>query len=552
MAGTLTAPPRPGLLRALGLGVTAPVAPRTLQAVVHVVLDLCSALVVSSIVVTFAVLAVVTLPVLPLSVLFFALLLTSSWALGHVERFRLAAITGVVLTSPHVRPAGRWNQRAWRWLRSAATWKELGYHLVQLPKAVVFATIVLGTWATGIALAALPFYVSHVPAERARIGWWRIHPGSEALLAGVAGVVVLFTAPWVTRGLSRLSIGMAAGLLSGGEAEALRARVADVEASRAEVVSAAEAERRRIERDLHDGAQQRLVALAMSLGMAKEKMDSDPAAARALVDEAHREAKNALVELRDLARGLHPPVLTDRGLHAAVAGLASRAPVPVDVDLRVTRRAPPSVEGIAYFVISEALTNMARHSGATRARVLVADEGTRLVVEVSDDGIGGASAERGSGLQGLADRVRAVDGTFRVTSPNGGPTTLRAELPLPAPGSALTPTAAEPPADTDPTAPQAPAATAPATDADVTMPQAPTDAGATTPQAPADADPTTSQARVDPTPPVDADAPVDADPSVDPASPADTTAATAPAPPAATAPPTATDPTPPPDTEGTP
>src|SRR5690606_14192282 len=141
--------------------------------------------------------------------------------------------------------------------------------------------------------------------------------------------------------------------------------------------------------------------------------------------------KNALVELRDLARGLHPPVLTDRGLAAAIAGLASRAPVPVEVDLRVARRCPPSIEGIAYFVISESLTNVARHSGARRARVRVDDTGPTLVVEVSDDGVGGARAERGSGLRGLADRVRAVDGTFVVTSPTGGPTTVRAELPLP-------------------------------------------------------------------------------------------------------------------------
>lgn len=431
-------PPRPGLGRALGLGVTAPVAPRTLQAVVHVVLDMFSALVTSSIVITVAVLTAVTLPIVPLSILMFGVLLVASWLFGHVERFRLAATTGVVLTSPHLRhPGAPWNSRAWRWLRSAATWKELGYHLVHLPKSLVFATVVLGTWATGFALATLPLYIDHVPAERARLLWWRIEPGGEAVAAGLLGLVVLFTAPWVTRGLSRLSIGMATGLLSGGEAEALRARVADVEASRAEVVSAADAERRRIERDLHDGAQQRLVALAMSLGLAKEKMDSDPAAAKALVDEAHREAKHALVELRDLARGLHPPVLTDRGLHAAVAGLASRAPVPVEVDLRVTRRAPPSIEGIAYFVISEALTNMARHSGATRARVLVADEGTRLVTEISDDGIGGASDTRGSGLRGLTDRVRAVDGTFLVTSPPGGPTVIRAELPLPSPGAAL-------------------------------------------------------------------------------------------------------------------
>ncbi|HEX7135039.1 MAG TPA: sensor histidine kinase [Iamia sp.] len=437
MTTALSPTSRPGLLRALGVGAAAPVAPRTLQALVHVVLDLFSALITSSILITLAVLAAVTLPIVPLSMVFFALLLVGSWLAGHLERFRLAATTGVVLTSPHRRHEGPLHRRTWRWLRSAATWKELGYHLIHLPKSIVFFAIVLGSWSVGLALVTLPLYVAHVPAERARLPYWHIEPGADAVVAGALGVVVLLTAPWVTRGLSRLSLGMAEGLLAGGETEVLRQRVATVEASRAEVVDAAEAERRRIERDLHDGAQQRLVALAMSLGMAKEKMDSDPAAAKALVDEAHREAKNALVELRDLARGLHPPVLTDRGLHAAIAGLASRAPIPVEVDLRVTRRAPPSIEGIAYFVISESLTNVARHSGALRARTLVADEGSRLVVEVSDDGIGGASAERGTGLRGLADRVRAVDGTFRVTSPPGGPTTIRAELPLPAPGAIL-------------------------------------------------------------------------------------------------------------------
>ncbi len=431
MTTALTPSPRPGWLRAVGVGATAPVAPRTLQALVHVVTDLFAALVTSTVLITLAVITVVTFPIVPLSLVMLAVLLAASWLAGHVERFRIAATTGVVLSSPHRRHEGQLHTRAWRWLRSASTWKELGYHLIHLPKAVVVTTVTLGAWSIGLALFTLPLYIGSVPSERARLFWWHIDPGFEALVAALLGLVILLTAPWLTRGFSRLSLGMAEGLLAGGEAEELRQRVATVEASRAEVVDAAEAERRRIERDLHDGAQQRLVALAMSLGLAKEKMDSDPEAARALVDEAHREAKNALVELRDLARGLHPPVLTDRGLHAAVAGLASRAPVPVEVDLRVTRRAPPSIEGIAYFVISESLTNVARHSGARRARTYVADEGSRLVVEVSDDGIGGASDERGSGLRGLADRVRAVDGTFRVTSPTGGPTTVRAELPLP-------------------------------------------------------------------------------------------------------------------------
>ena len=389
-----------------------------------------SALVISLPIVVAVVVTLSTLPVLPVSVIALGLTLVASRLAGHVERFRLAALTGVALSTPHRPTEGPLWRRVIAWLRSGATWKELGYHLANLPVAVLFAAVAVAAWALGLALALLPLYLARTPSERAVLLWWTVEPGAGALLAAAVGVVVLLSAPWVTRGLGRLSLGMAEGLLGGDETDVLRRRVDTLEASRADVVAAAEVERRRIERDLHDGAQQRLVALAMTLGLAKQKMATDPARAEELVDEAHREAKNALIELRDLARGLHPPVLSDRGLEAAIAGLASRTPVPVEVDVRIARRSPPSIEGIAYFVISEALTNVARHSGAHRAVVRVVDTGPALVVEVDDDGVGDASTDRGTGLRGLADRVAAVDGTFRVTSPAGGPTTVRAELPL--------------------------------------------------------------------------------------------------------------------------
>lgn len=427
------APNRPSVGRVVGRALIAPVAPRTLAAVVHVVVSPFAALVIAAPVVVALVISLAALPIVPLSALLLALTLAGSRLAAHVERFRLAALTGAEIVSPHLRAEGPLWRRAGRWLRSGATWKEVAYHLAVLPVAAVFAVVTLVVWALGLALTLLPLYVGSAPAGRADILGWTVEPVAEALVAGAGGLALLFTAPWLTRGLSRLELGLADGLLGGGEAAELRRRVESLSASRADVVVSAEEERRRIERDLHDGAQQRLVALAMTLGMAKTKMDDDPAAARALVDEAHREAKSALVELRDLARGLHPPVLSDRGLTAAIAGLASRAPVPVEVDIGIDRRPPPSIEGIAYFVISETLTNVARHSGATRARVRVADTGRDLVVVVDDDGVGGASAERGTGLRGLADRVGAVDGTFRVTSPPGGPTTVQAELPLPAP-----------------------------------------------------------------------------------------------------------------------
>jgi len=193
------------------------------------------------------------------------------------------------------------------------------------------------------------------------------------------------------------------------------------------MVAAADAERRRIERDLHDGAQQRLVALAMTLGRAKAA--SDPELARALVAEAHGEAKEAIVELRNLARGIHPAVPTDRGLDAAVSALAARSPVPVAVHVELPRRADQSVEAIAYFVVAEALANVAKHAEATSARLSLDLQGDRLVVEIADDGRGGANGLGGSGLAGLRDRVRAVDGQLAVISPPGRGTLLRVELP---------------------------------------------------------------------------------------------------------------------------
>ena len=200
----------------------------------------------------------------------------------------------------------------------------------------------------------------------------------------------------------------------------------DLRSSRARLAAAADAERRRIERDLHDGAQQRLVALAMTLGRARAT--EDPALSKQLVDEAHGEAKEALVELRNLARGIHPAVLTDRGLDAAVSALAARCPIPVAVDVDLPRRASAHSEAIAYFVVAEALTNVAKHAQATRAWLTVEYLGDRLVVEVLDNGRGGA-LDTGIGISGLRDRVRAVDGDLHLSSPPGGGTTLRVELP---------------------------------------------------------------------------------------------------------------------------
>ena len=205
-------------------------------------------------------------------------------------------------------------------------------------------------------------------------------------------------------------------------------RIAALEATRAGAVDAQDAELRRIERDLHDGAQARLVALGMSLGLAEQKVASDPAAARALLAEARRGAQEALVELRDLARGIHPPVLADRGLATAIRSLAHHSPLQVSVDAELTERPRPAVETAAYFVVAESLANAGKHAAASMVEVTVRREHDSLAVTVSDDGRGGADPD-GAGLRGLRGRVEALDGTLAVTSPQGGPTTIEAVIP---------------------------------------------------------------------------------------------------------------------------
>jgi signal transduction histidine kinase len=210
----------------------------------------------------------------------------------------------------------------------------------------------------------------------------------------------------------------------------LRARLEALRASRARLVEAGDAERRRLGRDLHDGAQQRLVALMIELQLARERFDADPAGARELVDSAFANAQAAVGELRDLAAGIHPAVLSQRGLDAALESLASRAPVPVELHSAVEERLPSPVETAAYFVVAEALTNVAKYAGATHARVEVRRENGAAVVDIRDDGVGGADAAGGTGLRGLTDRVGALDGTLEIDSPRGAGTLIRARFPL--------------------------------------------------------------------------------------------------------------------------
>jgi len=357
-------------------------------------------------------------------------------AFTGIQRHRLRATAGVVippqpaiehrLSQPGIVQTGR----------SPATWRQLGYHLLAGPALAAAAIAAVGTWLAGIMLTLVYAYA------------WNLSPGSllwrgqspsgggslprlglpvDAYLT-VGGIALLAAAPWLTAGVAALDATVAQTLLGPSRAEELEHRVEHLTQTRAGAVDAADAERRRLERDLHDGTQQRLVSLAMNLGMARAQAATADEAHQAIA-EAHEEAKAALTELRNLIRGLHPAVLEDRGLDAALSGVVARMPIPVRLTVDLPRRPSPVIEAVAYFMVSEALANIAKHAQASQAEVFVHRANDRLHVIISDDGVGGADPALGTGLAGLAKRASSVDGTFEIASPPGGPTLLTADLP---------------------------------------------------------------------------------------------------------------------------
>lgn len=406
------------------------VAPSTWRATANLVVGMFVGIVTFTVLVTLLATTLGLILVLPMAVVTGALLLLSSRVFGRFERFRYRTLLDLPIARPHrARTVTGWWPRLKSVVLSGATWKEMGHGLLQLPVGVLTYVIAVVAWSVPLTLLTLPATVWALPEDEVYVwpdvtlrGW------AAAVPAFVLGLVLLPLVPFAIRLVALLDGQLAALLLGPGRTQQLDAQVAALTDSRTRVVDAVEVERQRIERDLHDGAQQRLVALAMDLGRALEKWDTDPAGAQRLVEDAHREAKQALIELRDLARGIHPAVLTDRGLDAALSSVAARSPIPVHLTVDVPRRPTATIEGIAYFVVCEALTNVAKHADATRAAVTVARRGDRLLVEVTDDGHGGADAS-GSGLSGLRDRVEGVDGWMHVSSPVGGPTTILAELP---------------------------------------------------------------------------------------------------------------------------
>ncbi|WP_083972067.1 sensor histidine kinase [Actinoplanes awajinensis] len=342
----------------------------------------------------------------------------SGIAVARMERRRMRLVDADVLPDPH-RPVLRPGLRAWLGvrLREQVTWRELGYAMVSAGLLCWMDLLVVGVvvFVPGATLGA-PFYMTDEQ--------W-----GHRLLMFAAGIPLTVVLAWPVTAWAGARAAMARAILAP-RAHDADEKLIEVTRSRARLVDAFELERRRIERDLHDGAQQRLVALSLQIGMARLELPPGSPAAEA-VAAAHDLAKQAQIELRELIRGVHPKILTDRGLPAAAGEVASIAPLPVDLDFDLPGRFPISLELTAYFVIAEALTNVAKHSGATRARVTGRFTEGRLIVEIRDDGRGGADPSAGTGLIGLADRVEVVNGSVALASPPGGPTVLRVELPLP-------------------------------------------------------------------------------------------------------------------------
>ncbi|MGY1437381.1 sensor histidine kinase [Streptomyces reniochalinae] len=368
-------------------------------------------------------------------------------ALGHLERARARGLLDLEVGEPEPVRTLRRSSGVMSWigalLRSGVSWRHLLYALLHLPWS--FFSCVAGglSWCAGWTLLSYPAWAWLFPlyADRPalQVGTGGITVGSprpaharvldgpvELVFVAGCGLLAVLVTPWLVRGLVQVDKVLVGGLLG---PSSLAVRVTELETDRGVVVDTAAADLRRIERDLHDGAQARLVSLAMGLGMAKEKLGEDPRGAATVVDQAHQEVKLALGELRDLARGIHPAILTDRGLGPALSAVAARCTVPVAVTAELPQRPAAAIEGIAYFTVSELLQNISKHSGARRASVEIWRSGERLLIQVTDDGRGGASVAEGSGLAGLADRLSAVDGLLVVDSPAGGPTAVTAELP---------------------------------------------------------------------------------------------------------------------------
>ncbi|WP_282837666.1 sensor histidine kinase [Microbacterium flavum] len=371
------------------------------------------------------------LPALGIGLLFLVAFVYAMYATAWLEYERVEGLFGFGLRSlapvPRDRPGfGGWLRCLWRQLIDGAMWRGiasaaiatiLGLFVLPLVGALASSIVLLFAPLLGGDTIVLPIVRTQVAAE------W-------AIVAGILGIIVTLA---LLIGIALLHAVLARAILvPSREAQfAEQARTAGTQ--RASAVRAGEVERTRIERDLHDGVQPRLVSVAMTLGLAQQKIDDDPAAAKGLIDEAHTSTKAAITELRQLARGIHASVLDDRGLDAALSALAARSHVPVQLDVRVDGRCSRTADAAVYFAIAESLTNAAKHSRAAETRVVVRtrdDGGARtLWARVEDNGVGGARVLPGGGLDGITNRIIAAGGTTRLDSPAGGPTSLEVSVP---------------------------------------------------------------------------------------------------------------------------
>ena len=436
-AAILQLPPHP-----VRTFLRSPIDPATWRAVLAILLGLFIALLsISTLSACFSaggsmLLVLVGIPVIGLGI-------ELSRVFAQVERWRMTLVDRRPLLAHSYRPFDTHPARPYGpWIRQWAEaefidpnrWRDVVYIVVSFPLTMLEFSVAVVLWAGALGLVATPLVfvgLRSLGVHLALAGFPIDGPGTvvAAVLVGLALVPV---AASVCRGLVVMHRAVVEGLLCVNPSAALRHDVERLRESRSAALELEANELRRIERDLHDGAQQRLVMLAIDLGMAEDRIATDPAAAKALVADARDQARQALAELRDLVRGVAPSILLDRGLVAALGAVAGRCPVPTTVNSALTpgERLPDAVERAAYFVVAEALANVAKHAAATRCDVRLRQEAGRLIVEVRDDGTGGAAVTPGGGLAGLRDRVQALDGVLEVTSPAGGPTVIRVDLPI--------------------------------------------------------------------------------------------------------------------------
>ena len=361
---------------------------------------------------------------------------------ARVHRWMAGRVLGKPIPAPYRRPSGPGVVVMLRdWLRDPASWRDLLWLLVSMTAGFVLSLLAFVFLTSTLWYAIQPFLWAVTPdgVFTQEYGFITLDTQAEVFLQWIPGLIYFVIGWYTLPPLMKARAHVDRALLKPARSEVLESRVATLEETRAETVDHSAAELRRIERDLHDGAQARLVALGMNLGLADELIADNPEEAKRLLAEARNATTAALGDLRSVVRGIHPPVLADRGLAGAVQALALDMPIPVVVTVRLDGRPPAPIESAAYFGVAECLANIGKHSGARRAWIDLGHDDGRLRIEVGDDGRGGASLTAGTGLAGIARRLAAFDGTIDVSSPEGGPTVVSMELPC-----ALSPAAPSP------------------------------------------------------------------------------------------------------------